>query len=71
MGTFFKDWKEIKRTKCEIWSRVMWYYRSVENFNNWKKSEFYSRKNFDILKTINSKFVEQYNSPTDLVIIRS
>ena len=34
------------RTKCEIYTRVMWYHRPVSSFNIWKKSEFYSRKYF-------------------------
>lgn len=35
------------RTKCEIYTRVMGYYRPVTQFNNWKKSEFYSRQTFN------------------------
>jgi len=42
----WKDWKEKKRTRCEIYTRVMWYYRPVSSFNIWKKSEFYWRKEF-------------------------
>lgn len=34
------------RTKCEIYTRVMWYYRPVTQFNIWKKSEFYGRTYF-------------------------
>lgn len=52
----WKDWKEYIRTKCEIWSRVMWYHRNVSNYNIWKKSEFYSRTCFTEEKTNNSKF---------------
>jgi len=36
----------INRTKCEIYTRVMGYYRPVSQFNTGKKSEFYSRKCF-------------------------
>lgn len=32
-----------KRTKCEIWSRVMGYHRPVSYFNIGKKSEFEER----------------------------
>ncbi len=53
-----KDWKEIKRTQCDIFTRVMGYYRPVNYFNTWKKSEFYSRTYFNEDKTNNSKFVE-------------
>jgi anaerobic ribonucleoside-triphosphate reductase len=34
------------RTRCEIYTRVMGYYRPVTQFNKWKKSEFYTRKNY-------------------------
>ncbi|MBP7062424.1 hypothetical protein KA037_04770 [Patescibacteria group bacterium] len=34
------------RTKCEIYTRVMGYYRPVSHFNIGKKSEFYSRNYF-------------------------
>lgn len=36
----------VPRTKCEIYTRVMWYHRPVTSFNIWKKSEFYSRTYF-------------------------
>ncbi len=58
---FIKDWKIYKRTCCEVWSRVMWYYRSVNNFNEWKKAEFYNRLNFSEEKSNNSKFMLQYS----------
>ena len=47
MVTFInKDWKEIQRTKCQVFTRVMGYLRPVSAFNIGKKSEFYSRKRF-------------------------
>jgi hypothetical protein len=39
----------------------MWYYRSVDNFNAWKKAEFFGRKNFDLNTSNNSKFIKQYS----------
>ncbi len=48
------------RTKCEIYTRVMGYYRPVSQFNNWKKSEFYSRSYFNEHETANSKFIQEY-----------
>jgi len=36
------------RTRCEIYTRVMGYYRPVTQFNQGKKSEFYSRSYFDV-----------------------
>lgn len=38
--------EKIFRTKCEIYTRVMGYYRPVSQFNNGKKSEFYGREYF-------------------------
>jgi ribonucleoside-triphosphate reductase len=48
MGSFIDaEGNEIARTKCEIYTRVMGYYRPVTQFNNGKKSEFYTRTCFD------------------------
>ena len=49
-----------KRTRCEIYTRVMGYFRPVSHFNIWKKSEFYSRTCFDENKSLNHSFNEQY-----------
>ena len=35
-----------KRTRCEIWTRVMGYYRPVSQFNIGKKGEYYERVYF-------------------------
>ena len=35
-----------ERQPCEVWTRVMGYFRPVSEFNKGKKSEFYSRKCF-------------------------
>lgn len=43
-----EDKKEIKRQKCQIYTRVMWYLRPVSAFNVGKKSEFYDRKRFKV-----------------------
>lgn len=55
-----KDGNEVARTKCEIYTRVMGYHRPVSQFNNGKKSEFYSRTCFNEAKTDNSKFVATF-----------
>ena len=34
------------RTRCEVWTRVMGYYRPVSQFNIGKKSEFRERAYF-------------------------
>lgn len=36
-----------KRTRCEVWTRVMGYHRPVSHFNVGKKSEHYSRRHFE------------------------
>ncbi len=55
-----KDWEKINRTKCEIYTRVMWYHRPVSSFNIWKKSEFYSRKYFKTDNNNNQQFCKDY-----------
>lgn len=55
------DGQIIERQKCEIYARVMGYYRPVSHFNPGKKSEFYSRKYFEEGKSLNSKFTETYS----------
>lgn len=35
-----------ERQACEVWTRVMGYYRPVSEFNKGKKSEFYERTYF-------------------------
>lgn len=61
MQTFIdKDGQEQTRTKCEIYTRVMGYYRPVSQFNNGKKSEFYSRTCFQEDTSENSKFIATF-----------
>ncbi len=52
--------QEIKRTPCQVYTRVMGYLRPVSHFNVGKKSEFYSRKYFDSIKAFNTEFISQY-----------
>lgn len=51
-----------KRTKCEVWTRVMGYHRPVSQFNRGKKSEHYSRKHFEECRSANIGFAEKYAS---------
>jgi len=53
--------KNAKRTKCEIWTRVMWYHRPVSQYNKWKKSEFYWRNYFTEDCSENSKFIKKFS----------
>ncbi len=48
-----------QRTRCEVYTRVMWYHRPVSFFNEGKKSEFYSRKYYKIIHP-NTKFNNLY-----------
>lgn len=41
-----------KRSKCEIWTRVMGYHRPVSQYNVGKKSEYYSRLYFNQADTM-------------------
>lgn len=49
---------EARRTKCEVWSRVMGYHRPVQYFNAGKKSEFAERKLFKESIAVSSKEME-------------
>lgn len=51
-----------KRTRCEIWTRVMGYHRPVSHFNIGKKAEHYSRKHFVECTADNRAFTEQYRA---------
>ncbi len=57
-----KRWDLVERQEVQCYTRVMWYLRPVNNFNIWKKSEFYSRMYFDKLKASNQSFVSDYMS---------
>ena len=50
----------MKRTPCEIYTRVMGYIRPVSNYNQGKKSEFYSRRYFEEKKVDNSEFIRKF-----------
>ena len=55
--------QNIKRQKCEVWTRVMGYHRPMSHFNIGKKSEFISRKSFtESVATSNSCFCEEYKN---------
>lgn len=49
-----------KRTRCEVWTRVMGYHRPVSHFNIGKKSEHYSRKHFTECAAANAQFVARF-----------
>lgn len=39
-----------KRTPCEVWTRVMGYYRPISGFNAGKRSEYKDRVSFKVLE---------------------
>ena len=49
-----------ERTRCEIWTRVMGYYRPVSAFNKGKKSEYknrrYFKEDFDYHISVKARF---------------
>lgn len=45
--------QDEERQECEIWTRVMGYYRPVSEFNIGKKSEHNERIFFEESKTLN------------------
>lgn len=44
--------KDNERQACEIWTRVMGYFRPVDNFNKGKKSEYAERVCFSEKKAV-------------------
>ncbi|GHS93415.1 anaerobic ribonucleoside triphosphate reductase [Alphaproteobacteria bacterium] len=46
-GVSIDDIPEEERQRCEVWTRVMGYYRPVDSFNVGKKSEFKERTFFE------------------------
>lgn len=41
-----RDGKVVKRTKCEVYSRVVGYIRPVQQWNDGKQAEYADRKTF-------------------------
>ena len=37
---------DLERQPCEVWTRVMGYYRPISRYNNGKKSEYNERTFF-------------------------
>ena len=44
--------KDEERQPCEVWTRVMGYFRPVSEFNIGKKSEYAERKCFNTSKAL-------------------
>jgi len=43
--------KASKRTKCEVYSRIVGYLRPVNQWNPGKETEFYKRKTYAFRRT--------------------
>jgi anaerobic ribonucleoside-triphosphate reductase len=52
VGTHTITLKDEERQECEIWTRVMGYYRPVSEFNIGKKSEHHERVFFNEDKVV-------------------
>ena len=50
-----------ERQPCEVWTRVMGYFRPVSEFNKGKKSEFYTRVYFKESKAVCGSCGEMMN----------
>ncbi|MDK2791795.1 MAG: hypothetical protein PWQ25_658 [Deferribacteres bacterium] len=46
--------KNVKGSKCEVYSRIVGYHRPVDNWNESKQEEFNDRMTFDV-KTADSR----------------
>ena len=42
--------EQKKRQKCEVYSRVVGYYRPVEQWNEGKQAEFIERREYELAK---------------------
>ena len=42
------DELQEKRTRCEVYSRVVGYLRPVDQWNEGKQAEFYQRKTYQV-----------------------
>jgi hypothetical protein len=60
-NTVIVEGKSYQRTRCEIWTRVMGYFRPVSNFNTGKKAEHYGRKQFSEAIASNREFSEKFS----------
>ena len=45
----------MKKIPCEVYSRVVGYFRPIQNWNEGKKQEFFDRVEFEETASVNSK----------------
>lgn len=58
---------KTSRQSCEVFSRVVGYYRPVQNWNKGKAEEFKERKEFNETACMESEFATA-NKPTNALI---
>lgn len=44
-----RELENVKGTECEVYSRIVGYFRPVKQWNNGKQEEFSEREMFDVL----------------------
>jgi ribonucleoside-triphosphate reductase len=47
LDQYKRELLNVKGTPCEVYSRIVGYYRNVNNWNRGKRSEYSERKTFD------------------------
>ena len=50
----------MKKIPCEVFSRVVGYYRPVQNWNTGKQQEFKERVTFDVEESIKSPVIKEF-----------
>lgn len=56
-----------RRTKCEVFSRVVGYYRPVQNWNKGKAEEFKERREFNECACMKSEFATSNKPNTEAI----
>lgn len=46
-----------RRIRCEVYSRVVGYFRPIDNWNDGKKAEFHDRRTYDATKAMRHAIV--------------
>lgn len=55
IATLERQYAEAKGTPCEVYERIVGYFRSVSNWNRGKYQEWTERKYFDVPALDNSR----------------
>ena len=60
--------KKVCGLEMEVYSRVVGYYRPIQNWNKGKKEEFSMRKNFDLHKSLQTSETKSTNASVFAVV---